>query len=547
MKLFYKILLFSVVFIWIITNTKAQNTSFKPSNITLQADSLLENNKIVSALDLYKKSLTNYINNKDSIGQFNTYIKMGFLYERISNYNKSVENYYEAYKIAKEQKNKLNLADAYNRLGNLYILDKEYNKAYDYFTKSANIQKELGNQKGIAATYNNIGEVYRYKGEYDKAIEYYQKAIPINTKMDNKQWLAINYENIGTIHHKKGDLKQAYDYYLKALDYAKQINDKIGITSISNNIGRLYYDRYELKKALEYLNIAYNEAFNISSPEYIKDAAKNLSDVYYTMGDYKKAYAYFQIYIRNYDKIKQASESRKISQLETDHRLDKKDKEIQILEQKNENSKLQMYVLILIVVLIIITVLLMYNRIKIKHKKTEELHIVNEQRIEAEKALAETEIKNIELEKEKLQDDLKYKNKELMNFALHIIHKNDFLVNLKDELKLVKSKDINTSKQIREILIKINQSQRLTEELDKFQENVENANKEFFEKLNKSYPDLTPNEKRLAALLRINLSSKEIASLNNISIKAVEMGRYRLRKKLDLATNDGLNDFFRNL
>jgi len=546
MKLYLGILFFTIINIGI-SNIYAQDINKKSDFITLQADSLLEDNKIISALDLYKQGLDVSIKEKDSISQFHIYIRIGLLYERISNYNKSADNYYDAFKIAKEQNNKANLADAYNRLGNLFILDEEYDKAYDYFIKSSKLEKEFGNERGIAATYNNIGEVYRYKGENDKAIEFYKKAILINKKMDNKEWLAINYENIGTIHHKKGDLKLAYDYYMKALAYAKEINDRFGITSISNNIGRLYFDRYELKKSLEYLNTAYNEAFNISSPEYIKDAAKNLSDVYYTMGEYKKAYAYFQIYIRNYDKIKQASESRKIEQLETDHELDKKDKEIQILEQKNQNSKLQMYVMILIVVLIVITSLLTYNRIKIKHKKTKDLLIANEQRIEAEKILAETQIKNIELEKEKLKDDLKYKNKELMNFALHIIHKNDFLVNVKNELKSIKSKDINTSKQIRELLIKINQSQRLTEELDKFQENVENANKEFFEKLSKSYPDLTPNERRLAALLRINLSSKEIASLNNISIKAVEMGRYRLRKKLDLSTNDGLNDFFRNL
>lgn len=546
MKFILSIILF-IILAFNLSVLHSQNQLKKSEILLHTGDTLLENNKIINALDTYNKSLKISIKEKDSTNIFYSYIKIGLLYERISNYNKSADNFYKAFNIAKNSNNKANLSDAYNKLGNLYILDKEYDKAFDYFSKSAEIEQKLGNKKGIAATYNNIGEVYRYKGENDKAIEYYKKAVPINIKMGNKQWLAINYENIGTIHHKKGDLKLAYDYYTKALEYAKETNDRTGITSISNNIGRLYFDRYELKKSLKYLKIAYDEAFNISSPEYIKDAAKNLSDVYYTMGEYKKAYAYFQIYIRNHDKIKQASESRIIIQLETDHKLDKKDKEIEILEEKNKNSKLQMYLMILFVIFVIMSSLLMYNRIKIKHKKTKDLLIANKQRIEAEKALTETQIKNIELEKEILQDDLKYKNKELMNFALHIIHKNDFLVNVKDELKSIKSKDINTSKQIRELLIKINQSQKLTEELDQFQENVENANKEFFEKLNASYPDLTPNERRLAALLRINLSSKEIASLNNISIKAVEMGRYRLRKKLDLSTNDGLNEFFRNL
>lgn len=542
-----KIKLFVIILISFFYSATANNTDKTVELYLLKGDTFLVNNSPIIALDFYNEALTTSIKKNDKNGIYNSYSKIGMLYEKISNYNKATENYYKSLKIALKEDNKAKIAESYKNLGNVYILLEKYREAYDFFIKSANIEKQRNNLKGIAANYNNIGEVYRFQGKFEKALEYYQKAIDINLQMNNKYWLAINYENVGTIYHKKGNLKLAFSYYTKALEHSKEINDKEGITSISNNIGKLYYDKLDYDNALEYLTISYNVASKLSSPEYIKDAAKNLSDLYYFLNNYKKAYDFFKIYENNEAKIKKASESKKIEQLETDFKLVKKDTEIEILEQKNKNNKLQLYLLVLLVLFIIISVILMYYRITIKHKKTKDLYIANEQRIEAQKTLAETEIKNIELEKSRLEDVLKYKNKELMNFALHIIHKNDLLVNIKNELKIIHPNDSNISKQIRDLLLKVTQSQSLAEELNQFQENVENANKEFFVKLDEVFPDLTPNERRLAAMLRINLSSKEIASLNNISIKAVEMGRYRLRKKLDLTNNHGLSEFFKNL
>jgi DNA-binding CsgD family transcriptional regulator len=135
-----------------------------------------------------------------------------------------------------------------------------------------------------------------------------------------------------------------------------------------------------------------------------------------------------------------------------------------------------------------------------------------------------------------------------MNFALHIVQKNDFLQLVKEDLKEIKNKhDDEKSVKINELLLKINQNLRMSKELEEFQKNADQVNQEFFEKLTDKYPKLTENEKRLSALLRLNLSSKEIATLNNISVKAVEMGRYRLRKKINLETNEVLTEFLRNL
>ena len=86
-----------------------------------------------------------------------------------------------------------------------------------------------------------------------------------------------------------------------------------------------------------------------------------------------------------------------------------------------------------------------------------------------------------------------------------------------------------------------------TNETKDFYERTELIHKDFHAKLEAAYPDLTELDKRLATLLRINLSSKEIASLMNIAPKSVEIARYRLRKKLNLSRNDNLNQFLAGL
>ena len=505
------------------------------------------NNNIVKAYESYNTALVEAqkLDNKNLI--YTAYVHLGLLYERIGNYKLSAENHVKGLNIADNLSDKWKKARSYNYLGNIFILEKDYKQAYDYFIMSAKIDKELKNDKGIAGTYNNIGEVYRYQERYEQALEFYKKAIPINKRMKNNQWLAINYENIGSVYYKRANNKEALKYFSLALEHAKIINDYEGLASINNNIGELYLNDGKTDLALNYLIVAYEYATKISAPLYIKNAAFNLSEAYSKKEQYKEAYLFFKEYQEAQTKLNENLRTKRISQIVAEYQLDRKEKENEYLKNKNEFDTLKQYALVLIIILIFVIGLLMFTRLRAKHKKTKELLEQNKLIIKTEKILAETELKNIELEKEKLGQELNYQKKELVNFALHIIHKNDFLISVKNELKKIRTSDVKTGKQIRELLLKINQSQKINADLEEFQQNVERANKDFFDALNNNFSDLTKNEKRLAALLRIDLSSKEIASLNNISIKAVEMGRYRLRKKLDLGTNESLNDFFQEI
>ena len=121
---------------------------------------------------------------------------------------------------------------------------------------------------------------------------------------------------------------------------------------------------------------------------------------------------------------------------------------------------------------------------------------------------------------------------------MNLIKKNEFLNNIKKELKL--TKDVSNLKYVIEI---IDRDLNNTDDWKLFEEAFTNADKDFFKKIKEVHPKLTPNDLKLCAYLRLNLSSKEIAPLLNISAKSVEVKRYRLRKKLELPHDSSLTNY----
>ncbi len=136
----------------------------------------------------------------------------------------------------------------------------------------------------------------------------------------------------------------------------------------------------------------------------------------------------------------------------------------------------------------------------------------------------------------------------MVTMAMSIIHKNEFLSSLKEEIIKIKAgvKDHETRMGLNKLSLMITQDLSIDRDREKFQMHISEQNSNFIHRLTESFPKMTDNEKRLASLLRLNLSSKEIASILNISPKSVEMNRYRLRKKLKIDPKVPLSDFIRN-
>ncbi|MDO6737281.1 triple tyrosine motif-containing protein [Wenyingzhuangia sp. 2_MG-2023] len=176
---------------------------------------------------------------------------------------------------------------------------------------------------------------------------------------------------------------------------------------------------------------------------------------------------------------------------------------------------------------------IMYNRYYAKQRE----RILSKKQREFELHKLENEQKMTLLENEKLEADVTLKNKELASSTMSVIKKNELLNSIKEELLKT-----DGQKNIDNVIKIIDKSLNNSDDWKLFEEAFNNADKDFIKKIKTEHPSLTNNDLRLCAYLRLNLSSKEIAPLLNISTKSVEVKRYRLRKKMNLTNEENLVD-----
>jgi DNA-binding CsgD family transcriptional regulator len=151
----------------------------------------------------------------------------------------------------------------------------------------------------------------------------------------------------------------------------------------------------------------------------------------------------------------------------------------------------------------------------------------------------------MKLKQEQLENELKLKSGELASTLMIVRDKNEIFSDINDSLNAIcgKLSSDEAKKEVRQLQLKINQSKERDNYWKKFEENFDLVHDAFFDKLRRDFPTLTPSDRKLCAFLKMNLSSKEMAQLTNISVRSVELGRYRLRKRLGLSRDDNLKEF----
>ena len=159
--------------------------------------------------------------------------------------------------------------------------------------------------------------------------------------------------------------------------------------------------------------------------------------------------------------------------------------------------------------------------------------------------LSKTESELITVNNAKLEADLNFKNSELASSAMHLVKKGELLAKLKAELThIMKGLDnVTAVAEIKKMIKALSEDDNMDKEWDNFSKHFDKVHSDFLIALKELHPTITPNEMKLSAYLRMNLSTKEIAQLMNISVRGVEISRYRLRKKLLIPTEDSLFDY----
>ena len=176
-------------------------------------------------------------------------------------------------------------------------------------------------------------------------------------------------------------------------------------------------------------------------------------------------------------------------------------------------------------------------------RRQQELYARKEEAMRRKQLEADKEI--IRLRNEKLRNEMVHKEKELANASMEMIQKNKMLIKIKNDLK-VASENVSeetVQAKLKSILKRVDRQVNNEKQWQVFETHFETVHEDFLSRIKDQFPELSPKELKLCAYLRMNVSSKEIAALMNISVRGVEISRYRLRKKLRLQRHENLTDF----
>lgn len=442
----------------------------------------------------------------------------------LGNYKEALEAHLKSLKITESiSNNKENIAISYWNIGNLQGDIGNIEESTAYYKKSKKLFKELESESDTIILNLNIAQNLNDTSREREAIPLFKDAIGFFKKVNATRDLGKIYENLGICYKNLDSLNVSLNYFNKSLEIAKNNKETMVIGSNMRRIGQIYLKQNKANTALEYLkqSLAYSEetgAQNEMAENYL-----SLAEAYSNVGNYKAAFNSQLKYTNIHEKILNAENIEKMNELEIKYQSTQKEKElliknneIKILDERKQKAESQrLFLLISLLGIVALALSVVYGlRQKMKRNKTE---------------------------REKLDASLQFKEKELTTHALHLAHKNEVLLDLKSQLKDLKTESGNT-RQYQNIINNINLDINNDGNWEQFRTYFEEVHKDFNATVMKKFPEVSANDLRLMALLKMNLSSKEIASILNISPEGVKKARYRLRKKLNLSTEESLQE-----
>jgi len=445
----------------------------------------------------------------------------GLIFIELNNYDKSTEYFFKSLEIFEMLNDSEGVTKLLSDIGSVNFHQNNYEKALEYYFRSLFLARENQNKNGISRALNNIAAVYEAMKDFEKADTYFQDASQINKEIGNTLWEGINYMNLGTIKLNLKDYDASYSYLEKALAIFSSLKSKMLMTKCHLNMAKYYTTLQDYDNGLKYASMALEEGKTNDWKQIVYDAAAIVQNIYLTKGDKEKAYDYVVLQYQMKDSLILMGNKEELTRLELQYEFDKKEQAKEIKQHKKDS-----YILILIISLLATLLIIIL--------------ILSKQRVKAKNAL---------LMQQKLEFELDAKNKELTANVMSLMKKNEILSAISDKLITIEKQALkeDTKKTIKKIAVEL---QKTTEKeiLNEFELRFKQVHSDFYNKLLEKFPNLSPNEQRLCAFLRLNMSSKEISDLTGQRISSLETARYRLRKKLGITnSNTNLITFLSNL
>lgn len=487
--------------------------------------------KYYQAAGYFRQSLAMSTALKDTAGSVIATHNLGVVSFYKSEFDKTALYYNQSLRLAEKIHDKTRINTNLLNLGLLYDTQKAFAKAKLYIRRALKNYEAANDLDGMASAWQGLGTTLFNEQLFDSSLIAHQNALNIYENLGKLDGLAHELCNIADIFVQQKQFEKAKEYYLKSVAIRKENGDKHGLILSYTGLANTNYSEGHTSRAQLYFDSALVLSRQVGSPMRTAEVYMFISDFHAGNKNYQAAYDALKHYSLAKDTLLSSEKTRLVHELEAQYENEKKEQDLQNKQNEirylKKSNRLFTWLLILSGLVALLIVLLLINRSRQIRRRSQEV-------LQLEKKDHEL----VQAKKKELEMELEFKKKELTQLALHISSQNEFLVSFKNSLKEASGeRDLKTLE--RELESKI----VLDKQREAFEMNIDLIHQDFFRKLKERFPTLTENEKKLCAMLRLNLSSKEIASIQNISVKSVEMNRYRLRKKIHLAAEEELVSF----
>lgn len=528
--------------------------------LKLMADSYYYQDNFQTAIHYYNESATIAKNSEGVESAF--YIKrvgdVGYCYQMMDQNALALPCYLDALELARKTGLSEEIATNLNNLGYIYTEWGEYGLAVNCFEEAMDTDREAGIAEFRSTGLNNIGKVYELWGRPEEAIRYYTEALAIDRQSGNQAKIAVRLNNIAAVYRSKRAYADALDYFRQAYAIERQLGDNARVARRQIYIGETFLDMKQYDSALHYFSVAgpqlqgmglrndlarlyfglgkyYSEMGRYGEARSMFDsslglAASNglkplvmsnylaLSEAAGKTGDYQTAMKHYQNYVLMKDSVFNDESSRKLAAFRARYENEKIRHENEMLRADSILKKQRNLVIfsLLALALIVSVATILYLRFRARsHRQQKQI------------ALQQTE---------NLRKDLELKNNELTYNAMCIIRTNESVAQVADTIRQMLQKD-NSPDHLEEILSSL-KAMKNEQAWKEFEVRFTSVHNDFYERLQEKFPDLTPNEKKLCAFLRLNMTTKDISAITHQSVHSINVARTRLRKKMNLANSE---------
>ncbi|MFT4849943.1 MAG: tetratricopeptide (TPR) repeat protein [Parvicella sp.] len=508
-------------------------------NVATLGDSYIAKDQLEEAKLYYTESLEYFDLETNLFDHTQISMIIGNINLAQNKYIEALELYQSCLDISKENNFKPLLPHLYNNLGNLYLQIEDYEDAQNNYLEAQSLFKEMGDAYTAAIVLSNISNIKNILGNSEDAISGYLDVIRVFSINENWADIARAYNLISQIYFGQEEYEKSQEYLELALNMLKNTKSdydgplSIYQADIFTTAAKLSFKNDRFEEAKKYAWNGLKLASANSYKETIYENARILSLIYDKTGQIDSALVYTKIYIKNNEEFQSENDLKRITQLKMQYEFDEilSAREIDKFsrEAAYKRKELIFIGISIFTILAVVIMVLLYINQKGKTLKATLRH------------------ENLELEKEKLSRDIDYKKKELASNMMYLIEKNEFITSIARKLVEIKPAAKRDNQHLLQQIInelKLNSSSKIWEE---FEMRFKEVHSEFYESLNEAFPDLTPNEVKICAFLRLNMSSKEISSITHQSVKSINMARFRLRKKINMDREENLIAFLTNL